>query len=304
MMLFLYLISFLFVLNFDEWIFLWLGLELNMFSFLVLVYKKNSIQVFESCFKYFFVQSLGSGLFLGMLYLGCGDLLLLLLLSFKMGVGPFFMWVPSVANGLGWLECGFLLSFQSILPIYLMYMFSSWILWFISFFSLAVGVIGSFHQLELKKLMVYSSIHHLGWMIVCQSVDGQLWLIYLIVYFIILLSVIKAFSDMGFLNLLEYSNNRFSMLIYMLSMGGMPPTLGFILKWLSFLFFIEYDYFLLFVMMLFSVVMLYIYLRIIYDGILLSLSMDWMLVSAKGYSMKELFHLMGGLLIFFFILLV
>nr|YP_009058786.1 NADH dehydrogenase subunit 2 [Selenops bursarius]AIM52652.1 NADH dehydrogenase subunit 2 [Selenops bursarius] len=267
--LFMYLISFLFVMSNDDWFLVWLGLEINMLSFIIMIYKRYDMLVMESCMKYFFIQSMGSAVLMGCFFLDLEMFseILILMLSYKIGAGPFFMWFPSVCGGLSWFSCFVLMTFQKLIPLMLMGMFVSWIIWWMVMMSLVFGACGSFNQKDIKRLLAYSSIHHLGWMMLCILLNDGFWLIYLFLYSIILLNIVYLFKEYEVIDLIVINKwkGKWWFVMGMLSMAGMPPLLGFFLKWMAFVYILNMNFICILFLILMSVVMFYIYIRVMYD---------------------------------------
>lgn len=275
----MYFVRFIYVLNIDDWLIVWLGLELNIISYIILIYKRYDIQILESCLKYFLIQSLGSALLLVSFYLyKILNRLIVLLFSFKLGAGPFFFWFPSVCSGLGWLACYVLITFQKIIPLFLISRFLTWIIWYIIIISLIVGVFGSINQVNIKNLFAYSSIHHLGWLISCIFGNDLFWILYLLIYSLILVRLIfyLLIYDINNFYILGKCKRKSWFIIGFIRIGGLPPLLGFFLKWSAFVYIFTINYIFVIFLLLISVIMLYIYLRVIYDTfIVINTNMRW-----------------------------
>lgn len=270
---FRYMISFVIVIRREDWFLVWIGLEINMISFLILVYKRYRIMIGESCLKYFFIQRIGSSLFISLFYLSFYEVggIILLVLRLKIGAGPFFFWFPSICSGLDWISCYILILFQKILPLILIFMFVHWILWIIIFIRLFLGVLGSFNQVNIKQLLAYSSINHLGWIIMIGLFKGMRWIIYLLLYGILLLRVVILLVKDNVIDFskIYLSKNKLVFMIGILSIGGIPPLLGFFLKWIALVSIFNVRNIFLFILVVVSVIILYIYIRIVYDVILI-----------------------------------
>lgn len=267
---FIYLIRFVIVIRREDWFLVWIGLEVNIISFLILIYRRYRIGVIESCLKYFFIQSLGSVLFISIFYLNYYIVggILFLILRFKIGAGPFFYWFPSLCSGIDWSSCYMLIIFQKIIPLLLIRIFVHWILWFVVFISLIIGVLGSFNQRNIKQLIAYSSIHHLGWIILIIMRGKRIrWLLYLVLYIIILFRVVGLLlkDDAIDLSTIFVSKNKVMFIMRILRIAGIPPLLGFFLKWIALIRIIEINIIYLIILIIASVVILYIYIRIVYD---------------------------------------
>nr|YP_010610993.1 NADH dehydrogenase subunit 2 [Lycosa grahami]WAQ70315.1 NADH dehydrogenase subunit 2 [Lycosa grahami] len=266
---FMYIISFHLVMNSDDWFLLWLGLEINMMIFIVFMYSENSMLSIESCLSYFFVQSIGSAILMGSFYLNKDwmDFVMCLLLSYKVGAGPFFFWFPSVCSGISWMSCFVLMTFQKVIPLMIMGVFLSWVLYLVIMMSLFFGVFGSFNQNNLKQLTAYSSVYHLGWIVLCNFSGDINWLVYLLLYSLMIFPVMSFFGSFMLEDIMMVMKMKYKswVILLMLSMAGMPPFLGFFLKWFAFVMVFEYNYYYMMFLIVCSVVMFYVYFRIIYD---------------------------------------
>nr|YP_009742324.1 NADH dehydrogenase subunit 2 [Cryptonatica andoi]QID90419.1 NADH dehydrogenase subunit 2 [Cryptonatica andoi] len=254
----------LFSISSSHWLGIWAGLEINLIGFLpILVYQK-SMSESESAVKYFIIQALGSSLLLfgslssfSLLFSWENvsetefSLASLLIISsgliMKMGMFPFHYWLPSVMAGLPWISCMLLATWQKVAPILLinslfelnlMYYFMFTICVFASGSSI-VGGVGGMNQTQVRAILAYSSIGHLGWMMfaLCQSVWAMK--MYFMVYILVSLCI---FMNLWYMNLSIMKNlnmlTKFSismsssLMIMLLSLGGLPPLLGFISKWI------------------------------------------------------------------------
>nr|YP_009003690.1 NADH dehydrogenase subunit 2 [Iwatanemertes piperata]AHB53115.1 NADH dehydrogenase subunit 2 [Iwatanemertes piperata] len=234
----------------SHWLGVWVGLELNLMGFLPLVVQGGDSQFIEGSIKYFVVQALGSSLLLlggflhGSLFFswgwGSGSFLvsiLLLGLLLKLGAAPFHWWVPSVMGGLSWLACGLLATWQKLAPFFLLFGVLSDFFYLFLFFacvSSLVGGVGGVGQVQLRVLMGYSSINHLGWMIgllVCSLLGGMCYFLF---YFFISFLIFFVFSGSGLWRVSQVSSGvGLFVLIGLVSLGGLPPLSGFVPKWVA-----------------------------------------------------------------------
>lgn len=267
--LFLYIFSFIIVIRREDWFLVWIGLEINIMSFLILIYRRYRIGIIESCLRYFFIQSLGSALFVRIFYLNYYMVggFISLILRYRVGAGPFFYWFPSLCSGIGWMSCFILIIFQKILPLLLISIFIHWILWVIIVIRLLVGVLGSFNQRNIRQLMAYSSVHHLGWIFLVRMGGNIIWILYLIIYGLVLFRVVILIykDDIVDLSIVFISKNKMLFILRILRIAGMPPLLGFFIKWMALFNVISINILYLIILLLVSVVILYIYIRIVYD---------------------------------------
>jgi len=95
-----YITRFLLVMRCDDWLIVWVGLEINMVRFVLIIFKRGDIIKRESAMKYFFIQGIGSALFIRIFYLDREILRNIspFILRYKMGGGPFYFWFPSLCE--------------------------------------------------------------------------------------------------------------------------------------------------------------------------------------------------------------
>lgn len=304
---FIYIIRFHLVINRDDWFLVWLGLEINIITFIVFIFKRDRIISVESCLKYFFIQRLGSAVFISVFYINKSllDFVICFLLRYKIGAGPFFFWFPSVCSGISWISCFFLISFQKVIPLMILRIFISWIFYILIVVSLFFGVFGSFNQRDLKQLIAFSSVYHLGWILLCELVDDMSWIVYLFIYSFIVFPVVNLLKWLGVGRLINIIKIKYKnwFILFILRIAGMPPFLGFFLKWFAFVVIFNYDFFFMIFLILCSVVIFYVYFRVVYD-VLISYydSGIWgncVMYSVNGYYL-DLVSLLGLVLGLFF----
>nr|QVM79296.1 NADH dehydrogenase subunit 2 [Teledapalpus zolotichini] len=310
-----------------SWFSMWMGLEINLLSIIPLLKDSKNIFPSEAALKYFITQVLASMILLFSIIMSLNlieffpqnsNLYLMMMMNstflVKMGAAPFHSWFPEVMEGLDWFNCLILLTWQKIAPmILLMYSLKMTLfLFFIISISSILGSIGGFNQISLRKIMAYSSINHIGWMIASMMNSHIIWLIYFIVYSLISLNIILIFKYLNifFLNQLFNSLNfsktfKFMLITNFLSLGGLPPFLGFYPKWLTINKLILNNFFLLsIILILFTLIALYFYLRISFSSMILNSSENLILKKNKNYFFTIFFNFLslGGLLIFSFFL--
>nr|YP_009691848.1 NADH dehydrogenase subunit 2 [Cyclosa japonica]QEG58628.1 NADH dehydrogenase subunit 2 [Cyclosa japonica] len=294
----LYMMSFILTISCSDWFLIWLGLEINMMSFIVLFYNRSSNSI-EVSMKYFFIQSIGSGFLMLMFYseFFWMDLVGLSVLVYKMGGGPFYYWFPPICESIGWGSCMLLMTAQKILPLLLVTFLVSNVLWLFISMSLVIGGLGSLNQKSMKRLLAYSSIHHIGWILSSNFVNESLWLVYLLMYSFMLGGVVYTLSKDKILEISQLGKVSMKMMFVMgmLSMGGMPPMLGFYMKWWLFYNLMMIDLSMLLLMLVMSVIMFYVYLRVVYQVVMGGgVTSSWKMVSMNlNLSSLDMFYLMG-----------
>nr|YP_009050075.1 NADH dehydrogenase subunit 2 [Charybdis feriata]AGW99049.1 NADH dehydrogenase subunit 2 [Charybdis feriata] len=273
-----------------SWFGAWLGLELNLLSFIPLITTKLCPFLSESAIKYFLVQALASTFLImsSSMYMYIPNFaysLILISLMIKLGAAPLHFWFPQVIEGLSWPQAFILLTIQKIAPMFLISYLTftpalTFMITFMALLSSLIGALGGLNVMKLRKLMAFSSINHMSWMLIAISINDTMWLIYFLFYsftsgsVIILLYSTQTYSVSNILN----QNNKstiFTLLIPMnlLSLGGLPPFLGFVPKWIMIqLFSSKMMIFILLILLFSSLITLYFYLRLFIPMILLSFS--------------------------------
>nr|UUJ36862.1 NADH dehydrogenase subunit 2 [Epeorus sp. 03 ZXM-2022a] len=278
-----------------SWMGAWLGLEINLLSFIPLMSNMNNQFATEAALKYFLTQALASAILLfsvitlslnthltfseiqGNLLLStaiCSTLLL------KMGAAPFHFWFPGVMEGLDWFNGLILMTWQKIAPLMLI----SYVLtpnqfsFSIILICIITGSIGGFNQTSLRKIMAYSSINHLGWMLSAVLLGESYWLVYFGFYVLLSTSVVLLLHTYQLSHINQFFgvpiNNpilKLTLFCNLLSLGGLPPFLGFLPKWIIIQGLVDHHYTaLVTLMVIFTLGALYFYLRMGYSAFMLT----------------------------------
>nr|DAZ87586.1 TPA_asm: NADH dehydrogenase subunit 2 [Euschistus heros] len=277
----------------NNWMSMWIGLELNMMSFIPIMLTKINKSTSESALIYFMVQSISSMILMMMVtinmwnYLISEDsinMIITMALMIKMGAAPFHFWLPEVMAKMEWMKCIIIMSWQKVAPLYMLSNTSnnSMLMNMIICTSIMIGSVGGLNQSSLRKMMAYSSINHLGWMMAINKSMNK-WTIYLTIYSLMATMICLMFynKNLYFINQLGSINmhnmEKMSMFMMMLSFGGLPPFLGFLPKWIAIQSLInEKELFILIIMIMFSLINLMFYIRIMTSMILsFSVSIKW-----------------------------
>nr|AHA03585.1 NADH dehydrogenase subunit 2 [Athyma selenophora] len=289
----------------NSWLGCWIGLEINLLSFIPLISTNNNLLNSEASLKYFLTQSIASINFLFSILLSLFmmknfffnnffSIIINSSLLMKMGSTPFHFWFPNIMEGLSWFNCFILMTWQKITPMILLsYYFNLNFLYFIMIFNVLVGAMGSFNQTSLRKLMAFSSINNLGWMISSMIISENLWLIYFIFYsiFTFIMCFLFYIINTFFISQLFFFNMNFlikiSIMINFLSLGGLPPFLGFFPKWIVINYLLNNNLFIIsFMFVMSSLILLFVYIRIIYSSLLFfSFKLKWFKIFIKNNSL-------------------
>lgn len=236
-----------------SWIIIWIGIELNIISFIPLIYNKKSIYSREATIKYFIVQTLASTILIFSIiiietslnltfkiFINSSLILLYSSLLMKIGIAPFHFWFPEVIEGLSWNSRFILLTWQKLAPISVItIILQNNFLIIVSILSSSVlGRIIGLNQIRLRKILAYSSINHIAWILIGLINSIYIWLIYFLVYVVSNFNLIFIFSKFNIFNINQLNTLKLSFLekgiisLNFLSLAGLPPIIGFLPKWL------------------------------------------------------------------------
>nr|YP_010527051.1 NADH dehydrogenase subunit 2 [Callambulyx tatarinovii]UXR12388.1 NADH dehydrogenase subunit 2 [Callambulyx tatarinovii] len=286
----------------NSWFGCWIGLEINLLSFIPLISNSNNLLSSEASLKYFLTQSIASMNFLFSILIKMIlmknfemnyyiSIMINSSLLMKMGSAPFHFWFPNISEGLSWFNNFILMTWQKISPMILIsYYLNFNYLYFIIMLNLMIGAIGGLNQTSLRKMMAFSSINNLGWMIFSIMISENLWMFYFFMYSILISIMFFLFYmlNMFFINQLFINNMNFmiklNLLINFLSLGGLPPFIGFLPKWIIINYLMINKFYLLtLIMVMSSLITIYFYIRIIYSSFLFNyLKMKWFKINLKN----------------------
>nr|YP_003434442.1 NADH dehydrogenase subunit 2 [Chaetoderma nitidulum]ABM69286.1 NADH dehydrogenase subunit 2 [Chaetoderma nitidulum] len=258
---------------------IWVGLELNFFGFLPLMADMKETQTLEASMKYFLVQAFGSSIFLTGLFLltysnfmntnfNFPHTLMILAISVKLGIAPFYFWLPSVMSGLSWKNCILLNTFQKFGPMLLfthLFSWNSFILMMIITTSLIGGMMGM-SQTQVRSILAYSSLVHMSWILSLGFYSLCYMLLYMFIYFILSSLVFMHSAKKNSIRISSTTPKKLSLLASLLSLGGMPPFTGFSMKLLGLQILIsEASIMLTSMLVLSSLLSLYFYLNLLFS---------------------------------------
>nr|WBR65691.1 NADH dehydrogenase subunit 2 [Layahima sp. 2 YZ-2022a]WBR65704.1 NADH dehydrogenase subunit 2 [Layahima sp. 2 YZ-2022a] len=276
----------------NSWLGAWMGLEINLLSFIPLLSNLKNLTSTESSLKYFIVQALASTtlLFVVLLlsfsqnyhfdYHSHLNIILNSALLMKMGAAPFHSWFPEVMEGLSWIMGFILMTWQKIAPMILIsYCMFYKFIFIVIIISIFVGSVGGFNQTNLRSLMAYSSINHLGWMLSSLLISLNFWMIYFLFYSFLSLSITYMFYQLNifyFSQIFSAMSNmpilKFSLFCNFLSLGGLPPFTGFLPKWIIIQNLGMTNMALVTAMVVLTLITLFFYIRLTYSALMINSS--------------------------------
>nr|ANB32210.1 NADH dehydrogenase subunit 2 [Odontamblyopus sp. ZL-2016] len=241
----------------SHWLLAWMGLEINTLAIIPLMAQNHHPRAIEATTKYFLTQATAAATLLfasitNAWLVGQWDItqmthpipttMIIIALAMKVGLAPLHTWLPEVLQGLT-LTTGLILStWQKLAPFALLIQIphpNQELLILLGLTSTLVGGWGGLNQTQLRKILAYSSIAHLGWMILIIQFAPSLTLLALIMYLIMTTATFLTLKNNKATNINTLSTSwaKAPLLttatpLLLLSLGGLPPMTGFLPKWL------------------------------------------------------------------------
>nr|ATU84774.1 NADH dehydrogenase subunit 2 [Ictalurus punctatus] len=242
----------------SHWLLAWMGLEINTLAILPLMAQHHHPRAVEATTKYFLAQAAAAATILfastinawttGEWNIYClshpaATILITMALALKVGLAPVHFWMPPVMQGLTLTTGLIMATWQKLAPFALIIQMAPFthplLLTTLGLLSVFIGGWGGLNQTQLRKILAYSSIAHLGWMIIVTQYKPQLTVLVLITYIIMTSATFLTFKLMATtkINTLAMSWAKVPIITAMaalalLSLGGLPPLTGFMPKWL------------------------------------------------------------------------
>nr|UPL65481.1 NADH dehydrogenase subunit 2 [Phaenacantha marcida] len=290
------MVSTLIILSSKNWMSMWMGLEFNLLSFIGFISATKNKMKSQATMMYFLTQSMSSMILIFSLMINYFLMsttmmnpifksIMIIGLLIKVGAAPFHMWVPEIMFKLKWMEATILMTWQKLGPLFMISALcqNNWMMSMSIILSSMMGAIGGLNTTSLKKIMAYSSISNMSWMFMLIVQQGN-WYLYWIMYSVIIATINNIFDKWNSLFINQTTMNTPSLsskliiAVSVLSMGGLPPFLGFLPKWMVIQSMIYNGSFIIMLLMIMmSLITLIYYMRMISSALMLYSPMTkWM----------------------------
>nr|QHI39525.1 NADH dehydrogenase subunit 2 [Dicrostonyx torquatus] len=236
---------------------MWVGLEMNLLALIPLMMNKSNPRSMEAATKYFLTQATASMILLMSIIMNFKQLGLwtfqpetkdiimtttFISLMIKLGLAPFHSWLPEVTQGIKPNVGLILLTWQKIAPLTILFQYyelmNPKMLIMSAITSVLIGAWNGLNQTQTRKIMAYSSIAHMGWMISILPYNPTLTTLNLLIYILMTTPMFMIFHTHSFTSISSMSLmwNKMPMALPMMSLillstGGLPPLTGFLPKW-------------------------------------------------------------------------
>nr|UPI52495.1 NADH dehydrogenase subunit 2 [Rallus obsoletus yumanensis] len=242
----------------NHWMMAWTGLEINTLAIIPLISKSHHPRATEAAIKYFLVQAAASTLLLfsstinawhtgqwdiSQLTQPTASILLTTAISMKLGLVPFHFWFPEVLQGTSPITALLLSTMMKLPPITILMMtthsLNPTLLTTLAILSAALGGWMGLNQTQLRKILAFSSISHLGWITIIMAYDPKLTLLAFYLYCLTTTPIFLTINTTKTLKLTTMMTSwtktpamNAALMLTLLSLAGLPPLTGFLPKWL------------------------------------------------------------------------
>nr|AKJ78380.1 NADH dehydrogenase subunit 2 [Todiramphus sacer]AKJ78413.1 NADH dehydrogenase subunit 2 [Todiramphus sacer]AKJ78440.1 NADH dehydrogenase subunit 2 [Todiramphus sacer] len=242
----------------NHWMMAWTGLEINTLAIIPLISKSHHPRAIEAAIKYFLVQAAASAMILfsstinawqtgqwdiTQLTSPTASALLTTAIAMKLGLVPFHFWFPEVLQGSPMTTALLLSTMMKFPPITILLLTSHSLnpnlLTLMALMSAALGGWMGLNQTQVRKILAFSSIAHLGWMTIILLYNPKLTLLTFYLYSLMTATVFLSLNTTKSLNLLTMMTSwtktpslNAALMLSLLSLAGLPPLTGFMPKWL------------------------------------------------------------------------
>nr|AUN27879.1 NADH dehydrogenase subunit 2 [Phalaropus lobatus] len=242
----------------NHWMMAWTGLEINTLAIIPLISKSHHPRAIEATIKYFLVQAAASALVLFSSTINAWHtgqwnitqlthpiscLLLTAAIAMKLGLVPFHFWFPKVLQGSTLTTALLLSTVMKLPPIAILFLTShslnSTLLTTMAIASAGLGGWMGLNQTQIRKILAFSSISHLGWMAIIIIYNPKLTLLTFYLYSLMTATVFLSLNTIKTLKLstmmifwTKTPMLNATLMLTLLSLAGLPPLTGFLPKWL------------------------------------------------------------------------
>lgn len=274
----------------NSWISIWLTMEVSVLFLIGILRLSYNYDGTSLIIKYYLIQLIISLIFIivTLFYIFNffikAELRCLVILLAKLGVFPFHYWIIIIIGKIDWRGFFILNTIFKLPPLRLVYfMVEISIFRTIVVSSVFIGSCLGLNNVVIQKLLGYSSLIHLCWLLLRLRISIQLYFLYFISYsltLILLIFLLKS-SNSFYINQFKLSLSRtfynFVILASFLRLSGFPPFIGFVIKWIVIRFIVYRNIkFIIFLIVVISIWSVMFYFQIFYYFLLVfSLHFKW-----------------------------
>nr|YP_010485106.1 NADH dehydrogenase subunit 2 [Hemidactylus almakhwah]UVW80887.1 NADH dehydrogenase subunit 2 [Hemidactylus almakhwah] len=242
----------------NHWLLAWISLELNTLSILPIMMKHHHPRATEATTKYFIIQAAAAASILLASTLNAwqtGEWSILhtnslltttlatVAIMMKLGLAPAHLWYPEVMQGTTLYTAMLISTWQKLAPLALLYLMytnlNPTMLMLLGLMSTATGGWTGLNQTQTRKIMAFSSIAHMGWLLPALATNQGLATLTMLLYLITTTAIFLTMAATTTKTISDISSTwpaspiaMTAMLVTLMSLAGLPPLTGFMPKWL------------------------------------------------------------------------
>nr|AWS34322.1 NADH dehydrogenase subunit 2 [Sasia abnormis] len=242
----------------NHWAMAWTGLEINTLAVIPMISMSHHPRAIEATVKYFLTQATASATILFASTINAwatgqwditqltnptSCLLLTAAIAMKLGLAPFHMWFPETLQGSSLTTALLLSTLMKFPPISILLLTSNSLnpslLTLMAIMSTALGGWTGLNQTQVRKILAFSSISHLGWMTAIIVYTPKLTLLTFLLYTLLTTTIFLSLSSSNTTKLSTLLTSwtktpvlNTTLMLTLLSLAGLPPFTGFLPKWL------------------------------------------------------------------------
>nr|YP_009473311.1 NADH dehydrogenase subunit 2 [Cirriformia cf. tentaculata HK-2018]AVI26181.1 NADH dehydrogenase subunit 2 [Cirriformia cf. tentaculata HK-2018] len=243
-------VSTIIALNATDWFFIWAALEINMISFIPLLFFGRSPQTWNGATEYFFPQAAGSLLILTAAvtllsehtHTQASSVMIFIALLVKGGFAPFHYWFVNVFSTLNsWALCLLISTWQKIIPVFFLssslIVMDPMLVMFTATLGASWGMLSAANQTDFQMFIAYSSVGNLGWFLMLTPTTKFAALSFFFMYTLMLTTLISLLYSLSPNTTPNFSSatqmntpHKAAVTLCLLSLAGFPFTTGFLMK--------------------------------------------------------------------------
>lgn len=276
---------------------LWLIREINFLIFLLILKQKTKFFKSE-LILYFFIQALSRILLIYFLlfrkFFLFKNLILIIILSIKIGLIPFHIWYINIINLVSWNLIWLLTIWIKILYFKIIEIVSNNFIFLITLINVLIRRITLLKEKTIKRFLGLSSIFNIGWLLSSLTLK-IIWLLFFFLYGLNLLLLFRIFKETNFFLLSHFNFShsfhiKILLLILILFVVGTPPFPGFLTKLLIVSVTIKFSIRLSFILIISTLIFIYTYIILLFYFLLQS-EISLIQKQNKSFSWAKLFFL-------------
>nr|QTT61381.1 NADH dehydrogenase subunit 2 [Dixonius siamensis] len=239
-----------------HWLLAWIGLELNTMSILPIIMQPPHPRSTEATTKYFLIQATSAALILFASTMNAWQTghwtilqspspltttIAMMAIMMKLAIAPAHLWYPEILQGTTMTTALIISTWQKLAPLAMLYMMTPHLpthtMLLLGLLSTTIGGWSGLNQTQTRKMMAFSSISHMGWLITALCLNPSLTTLTMTTYLImtttmflmLTTSATKSLTDSG----TTWTNSPLTLtftMLTLLSLGGLPPLTGFMPK--------------------------------------------------------------------------